>query len=237
MSSKKGKIGHISVLSTNYPMMQNTTLFYQIITIVSLWSGYFAIHSLMASLTVKRWVAEHSGHLMPAYRISFNIVSALLIIPIVWLSFIWSADPLWRWSPAVYWLLQAVSLVVLVAFYFSLRYYDMSEFFGTRQWLERNKKVEDQEQFTIGEFHRFVRHPWYSMGIVLIWCRELDPVMLASAVMISLYFMFGSRLEERKLIQYHGDVYRRYMASVPGLLPRPWRFLNRDQARQLLAEK
>ena len=174
---------------------------------------------------------------MPAYRLAFNTFSMILLLPILWLSFSWSSEPLWHWSPAIFWLLQFISVLTVVAFYFSLKYYDMAEFMGTKQWSERNTAVEDQEQFVIGEFHRFVRHPWYTMGIIIIWCRELDPVMLTSAVMITLYFIVGSRLEERKLLLYHGDIYRQYSKRVPALLPRPWRYLSRVKVKELLARQ
>jgi len=54
--------------------------------------------------------------------------------------------------------------------------------------------------------------------------------MLVSALAITLYFVLGSRLEERKLIAVHGDTYRRYRAKVPGLLPLPWKRLSREEA-------
>ena len=218
-------------------MIQSTMNTFQILTIAALWAGFFLIHSMTASLGLKQWVADHYSHLMPAYRLTFNLVSTILITPILLLSFSWSSEPLWRWSPAIFWFLQFITLLTIVAFYFSLRYYDMAEFMGTKQWAERNTKVEDQEQFKIGEFHRFVRHPWYTMGIILIWCRELDPIMLTNAIMLTLYFIVGSRFEERKLIQYHGDTYRQYMARVPGLLPLPWRYLSRDQVKDILAKR
>ncbi|MEN8170611.1 MAG: hypothetical protein ABFS08_10355 [Pseudomonadota bacterium] len=126
-------------------------------------------------------------------------------------------------------------MATIAAFIISLRYYDMAEFMGLRQWRERNSQAEDQEKFVIGEFHRFVRHPWYTMAIVLIWCREMDPIMLTSAIMLTLYFIVGSRLEERKLVQYHGEIYERYRKKVPGLVPRPWRYLTRVEADELLS--
>lgn len=215
--------------------MQNTVDSYQIVTIALLWLAFFLIHSITASLNLKSWVARHHIKWMPAYRLAFNAFSVILVLPILWLSFAWSSEPLWRWGSVMFWLLQFITLLTVIAFYFSLRYYDMAEFMGTKQWSERNQSIEDQEQFKIGEFHRFVRHPWYTMGIIIIWCRELDPVMLTSAVMLTLYFILGSRLEERKLLQYHGEIYRQYMHKVPGLLPRPWRYLSRSQARELLS--
>lgn len=208
----------------------------QIITIGLLWIGYFLIHSLTASLTLKRWVANHFGTLMPAYRLTFNFLSTVLLIPILLLSYNWRSEPLWHWSPLLFWLTLIITLITIIAFFISTRYYDMAEFMGTRQWRERNDQVEDQEQFVIGKFHRFVRHPWYTMAIIIIWCREMDPIMLTNAIMITLYLIIGSRLEERKLVQYHGEVYKHYCHHVPGLIPRPWRYLSSSEARKLMSQ-
>jgi hypothetical protein len=57
--------------------------------------------------------------------------------------------------------------------------------------------------------------------------------MLLSAIMITLYFIIGSLLEERKLLAYYGEAYREYRQRVPGLFPLPWRNLSREQAREL----
>ena len=57
--------------------------------------------------------------------------------------------------------------------------------------------------------------------------------VLLSAIAITLYFIIGSRWEERKLIAYHGEIYRRYRQQVPGLIPLPWRYLNRIEAEAL----
>lgn len=218
-------------------MIMNTVNYSQLLVICLLWLGFFLLHSLTASLTLKQWVSRHYFKLMPAYRIIFNLVSLLLLIPILLLSHQWRGEVLWHWSPVLFWLTTFVAVVTVVAFFYSTRYYDMAEFLGTRQWREGNTRAEDQEQFVVGEFHRFVRHPWYSMAMVLIWCREHDPITLTSALMLTGYFIVGSRLEERKLRQYHGEIYRRYSEKVPGLLPRPWRYLTRDEAAQLLRER
>jgi protein-S-isoprenylcysteine O-methyltransferase Ste14 len=58
----------------------------------------------------------------------------------------------------------------------------------------------------------------------------MNAAMLVSALAITIYFVAGSWLEERKLIAIHGDTYRRYRERVPGLLPLPWKWLGRDEA-------
>ncbi len=49
----------------------------------------------------------------------------------------------------------------------------------------------------------------------------MDPALLTSAVLITVYIGVGSRLEERKLIVFHGEIYRRYRGRVPALFSVP----------------
>jgi protein-S-isoprenylcysteine O-methyltransferase Ste14 len=64
----------------------------------------------------------------------------------------------------------------------------------------------------------------------------MSATTLLSSVFITLYFIVGSRLEEKKLLVYHGDIYRSYMARVPGLIPLPWKFLTKEKAEALLKQ-
>jgi protein-S-isoprenylcysteine O-methyltransferase Ste14 len=201
------------------------------------WLGYFALHSTLASLRVKHKIAELRPGLMPIYRLSFNMLSVLLLLPILWLMYRAPGPTLWRWEGAAAWLANGMALAALLGFLRTLKDYDMQEFIGLRQWQLHTRRVEDQEHFHLSPFHRFVRHPWYSFGLILIWTRDMNASMLLSSVVMTLYFMIGSRLEEKKLLVYHGDVYRRYMARVPGLLPLPWKSLSMAEAAELVQKR
>jgi hypothetical protein len=205
----------------------------QPLLLVGAWLCYFAIHSLLASLGLKRLVARRWPALMPAYRLLFNLQAILLLIPPLYLTYQWDGPFLWRWIGAGWWLANGLALLGLGLFFWSLRYYDSGEFLGLKQWRERQRRVEDQERFHISPLHRFVRHPWYALGLVLVWTRDMNLALLLSAIVITLYFIVGSRWEERKLIAYHGEIYRRYRQQVPGLIPLPWRYLNRIEAEAL----
>ena len=61
--------------------------------------------------------------------------------------------------------------------------------------------------------------------------------MLITAVLLTLYFVIGSRLEEQKLLRYHGEIYRRYRERVPGLIPLPWKYLRESDARALTGDR
>lgn len=200
------------------------------------WIAYFALHSALASLVVKRWVAENWPNLMPYYRLMFNILASLLILPILWLTYHDPEPMLWRWQGSAAWLANGLALAAILGFLLSLKSYDMQEFLGLRQLQLHVSKVEDQEHFQLSPFHRFVRHPWYFFGLVLIWSRDMSMTTLLSGVIITLYFLIGSRLEEKKLLIYHGNIYRRYMSRVPGLIPLPWKFLTAEEAEVLLKQ-
>jgi protein-S-isoprenylcysteine O-methyltransferase Ste14 len=201
------------------------------------WLLYFALHSVLASLAVKRWVARRHGPWMRGYRLFFNAAALLLLLPPLVLTYT-DPDPgpwLWRWTGFGWWTANGLASAALVGFLWSLRWYDGAEFLGLRQWRENLRAVEDQERFQLSPVHRYVRHPWYSLGLVLVWTRDMNASLLTAAVMITLYFIVGSRLEERKLLLYHGENYERYRRRVPALVPSPRRFLTRKEAQRLVS--
>jgi protein-S-isoprenylcysteine O-methyltransferase Ste14 len=207
-----------------------------IVLLALCWIAYCALHSALATLVVKRKLAAYWPNLMPYYRLTFNIVALLLLLPILWLTYHAPEPMLWRWQGIATWLANGLALAAIVGFWLSLKSYDMQEFLGLRQLHSHVRKVEDQEHFHLSPFHRFVRHPWYFFGLVLIWTRDMSATTLLSSVFITLYFIVGSRLEEKKLLVYHGDIYRSYMARVPGLIPLPWKFLTKEKAEALLKQ-
>jgi protein-S-isoprenylcysteine O-methyltransferase Ste14 len=82
-----------------------------------------------------------------------------------------------------------------------------------------------------------VRHPWYFLGLVILWTREMDAALLTSAVVLTLYLAIGARLEDNKLVTLYGESYRRYREKVPGLVPLPWRHLSRQDVVDILKER
>ncbi len=58
-------------------------------------------------------------------------------------------------------------------------------------------------------------------------------IWVGSAVLLTAYFLVGSRLEENKLVHAYGDRYRRYMERVPGLLPWPGKSISAQEASEI----
>ena len=70
-----------------------------------------------------------------------------------------------------------------------------------------------------------VRHPFYSGSFLLIWAGNLDTTRLIINIILSIYLVVGTILEEQKLIAEFGDVYRNYQKEVSMLFP--WKYIMR----------
>jgi protein-S-isoprenylcysteine O-methyltransferase Ste14 len=68
------------------------------------------------------------------------------------------------------------------------------------------------------------RHPWYLGSLLAIWTifpeYQLGPTV--AVIILSLYLVLGTLLEERKIVREHGDSYRRYQQQVSMLFPWKW---------------
>jgi protein-S-isoprenylcysteine O-methyltransferase Ste14 len=205
--------------------------------IILSWLVYFGLHSLLASIRVKQYVASRWPRAMPAYRLMFNLLAVVLLAVPLWLTLNAPGPWLWRWSGVAFFIVNVLALAAVAGFLWSLKFYDTGEFLGLRQLREGNDSVDDQEQFRLSPLHRWVRHPWYFFALVIIWTRDMNSAMLITAIIMTLYFIIGSRLEEEKLIRYHGEVYRRYRERVPGLVPLPWKHLREADEQALIGDR
>lgn len=205
-----------------------------LVILAATWLVYFALHSLCASLGLKQWVAERHPRFMPAYRMAYNALAVALLIPPLSLTISYSGPWLWRWQGTGLWIANGLALLAIIGVFWSLRYYDGQEFLGLRQWRLRQESPLDQERFHVSPLHRYVRHPWYFLALLILWTRDMNAAWLITVSLATLYFIVGSRLEEAKLIRYHGDVYKTYRRMVPGLIPLPWRFLSKKAASELV---
>ncbi|ROR34984.1 methyltransferase family protein [Inmirania thermothiophila] len=200
------------------------------------WGAYFAIHSALASLRVKAWVDRRLGRIARAYRLLYSLLAlALLAVPVALLLRL-AGPPLWSWPGPLRWLADGLALAALAGFVWTLRDgYDGAAFLGLRQLRHGAGAADEGQGLRLTTLHRWVRHPWYSLGLVILWTRPMDAALLVTALCITAYVVVGSRLEERRLVARYGEVYRAYARRVPALVPRPWRHLSAEEAAALEA--
>jgi protein-S-isoprenylcysteine O-methyltransferase Ste14 len=206
------------------------------ILLSSAWLAYYIVHSWLASHHFKRIFAHKFPLLFPRYRLLYNLASTLLLIPPLGLLFFYPWAELWSWQGSLSVLSKSIGLVSIAGFLFSLRYYDGSAFIGLTPNTDGHIGSVD-EPFTLSPLHRFVRHPWYFLGLLFIWSQDMNTGWFITCSWATLYMFVGSRLEEKKLIVEYGEVYTRYCDKVPSLIPLPWRYLNKKEADQLIQLK
>jgi len=202
-----------------------------------LWLAYFALHSMLASISFKNKVASWWPRIIPAYRLLYNLSALLLLLPLLWLQHQIESPLLWQWQGVTALLTNGLAILAIIGFLISLKAYDGMTFIGLKQWQQHQHSINDQDQFRPSFSHRFVRHPWYFYTLVILWTRDMSLAQFTFYSLVTFYFFIGVRFEEKKLQHYFGDQYTRYQQLVPALIPRPWRYLNAQQAVDLLNPK
>jgi protein-S-isoprenylcysteine O-methyltransferase Ste14 len=201
-----------------------------ILVIACAWMAYGALHSGLAAYPVKAWVERQWPAAWSGYRLLYNLLSVVLLLPLLWITQRLDGAILWRVPGIIAW--PALALAV-AGFMWSLKWYDGATFLGLRQWHDHIGPDGESDAFRLSPMHRFVRHPWYTLGLLVLWTRDMNAAWLVAALVVTLYLIVGSRLEEQKLVARYGSAYRRYCRRVPGLLPLPGRFLRMEEARML----
>ena len=189
-----------------------------------LWITWCALHSLLISHWVVTRLKGHFGDSYRYYRLFFNIISILTLLPVLLYSSTLHLEPFFTWSGAWRPVQLFLALGALALFYGGGRHYDMFQFLGTRQIAEHESKggLTESGGLDTSGILGVVRHPWYSGGILIIWARPVDTAVLITNLVLTTYFVIGAILEERKLVTEFGEEYREYQQKVPMLFP-GWR--------------
>ena len=188
-----------------------------------LWISWCVLHSLLITGTLNEWIQKQGGFLQGSYRIVYILFSTITLVPVLWYQYTLPQQLLFSWS-GPWRILQGVLLVyAFIMFYGGKQVYDSNYFLGLRQWRNYRRKQETAHlPFTCHGILRYVRHPWYSGGLAFLWgLGPLTDVTLMVRMILSLYLVIGTLLEERKLVRELGKPYRHYCRQVPMLIP--WR--------------
>jgi protein-S-isoprenylcysteine O-methyltransferase Ste14 len=182
--------------------------------------AYGLLHSFLASLKVKaqthHWFGS-STYLW--FRLAYNFIAVVTLLPILILPVILIDKEIYRipfpWIILTF-IIQGLAIIVLIK---GLKQTGITSFIGLRQLL-LPEDITPPRLVTDG-LYRYVRHPLYSAGLVIIW---LLPIMtwnlLALNIGLTIYIIIGAYFEERKLLQEFGDDYAEYRRHTPMLIPR-----------------
>ena len=181
---------------------------------------YGLVHSLMASLQLKalarRWLGPSTGRW---YRLVYNVIAGLSLLPILMLVGLLPDRQLYRitfpWVIAT----TTIQLLALAGLAIGLVQTGVWSFLGLSQLVRQ--EGSQTSQLVTGGLYRWVRHPLYTAGLLVVW---LTPVMtanlLALFIGLTIYIVVGASYEECKLEREYGVAYLEYKASTPMLIPR-----------------
>lgn len=158
------------------------------------------------------------------YRLFFNMVSALTLIPVVLYAFSARTEPIFRWDGYLR-IFQVLLLgTAALLFFLGASRYDAAQLLGFKQIREgtSTKGITDAGELETSGILGIIRHPWYLATILLIWARQLDISTILVNTILTSYVITGVYLEEKKLVREFGEKYRAYQKRVSMLIPYKW---------------
>jgi len=191
------------------------------LTLFLLWILWCALHSLLITERVQKWVNARNDWLTGSYRILYILFSLLSLIPILAYQYSLPQKTLFAWHG--WWRLPQLLLLVyaFVLFWQGSKNYDIAYFLGFKQWLDQKEgKAAPTLDFRCQGIGLYLRHPWYGGGLVILWALgPITDVNLPGRLILTGYLILGTLLEERKLRRQLGRPYQQYCRQVPMLFP------------------
>ncbi len=175
------------------------------------WLVYFFIHSALASIRVKEKVRSYFPRLFPNYRIVYNLIAILGLVPLLYFSLSQAIEFEIPFHQPLGVLLALLGLFFLKK---ALQSFNIPAFLGLIP-------EEDSALVKTG-MYAFVRHPLYFATILLIGglCLIFPSRGMLMVLGISYtYILIGSKLEEVKLKKHYGQAYEEYAKEVKALIP------------------
>jgi len=179
-------------------------------------AAFAVVHSGLATRACKRWAAG-LGFSPQAWRLAYSLLAVALTY--AWLAWVRQLPnaPAWHLhgiAAAALIALQSVGVGIVAL---SLKAIDVPAFLGLRP------ETPPDAQFVERGIYRYMRHPMYT-GVMLALAASPEQTVNSLHLLgvVSVYFIVGSRLEERRMLAEHPE-YADYLRRVPAFIPRPGR--------------
>ena len=187
------------------------------IILVLLWLLFGVLHSVLAAGWWKGLMQRWLGVNFKYYHFAYSLFAAFTLIGILVFQYTMQSQLLYK-SPV--WVKGLLCLPVLAGL--AIMGVVIKKYFFSLSGISVFYKQQPAPVLEQGGLHRFVRHPLYFGTLLFIWSLFLVfPYLnnLLACIVITLYTVFGARLEEKKLVAQFGEKYVAYKQKVPMIIP------------------
>ena len=183
------------------------------------WIIFCVLHSLLASIRVKKEVAKRSGIFFKYYRLYYTLFAFVSFTAIIIYQLILSSP--YIFSPNA---LSYIIGVIIGVIGLAIMLVCIKKYFGNLSGLKTLfiDEYETGNKLVVTGIHRYVRHPLYVGTFLFVWGLFIFmpyASLLISNFIISCYTLIGIRFEEQKLLREFGQPYEEYKKKVPKIIP------------------
>lgn len=186
------------------------------------WAGYCAVHSYLISIRFTNSLTRLLKNYYAFYRLFYVLFSFVTLVLVINYTttidneIIITYTP--PWSIIRYALMWGALLMFFWAFFFN---YDSLSFFGIRQILHfgKAKNINPTEGLKKNGLLGITRHPMYLALILYLLSQNFKMADIVVNIVLIIYVVIGTELEEKKLVLEFGDTYIKYQQEVPMLIP------------------
>jgi methanethiol S-methyltransferase len=182
------------------------------------WILYCVLHSVLASIPVKKWVQQKTEKGSRYYRLFYTLFAFLSLVAVFYFQL--TIDSMYLFEQKVVSTLFG-GIIALAGL--GLMLVCIKKYFISLSGLKSLYQEAPSSELMIAGVHRYMRHPLYTGTFLFIWGLWLfypSLSLLIADIVITAYTVYAIRLEEEKLVQEFGDKYREYQRTVPKLIPR-----------------
>jgi protein-S-isoprenylcysteine O-methyltransferase Ste14 len=188
--------------------------------LVFLWVIFYASHTLLASLKIKRKIQGIMSKRYKWYRLVYSLISLDFIFFIFFYAGSLPKLMIFEQTSGILYLGYLTAGLGTIIIVKSLKYFSGAKFIGL---IPYNDLEEEREELVTVGIYNYIRHPIYT-GLIGIFIGYFlfNPNSAALIHLISLlvYLPFGIFYEEKKLIEIYGQEYLDYKKHIPALFPK-----------------
>ena len=186
--------------------------------------AWCSLHSAMISASVIDFFKNHFGPRFRFYRLFFNLIAILTLIPVALFANSIRTQAIFHWNGYMRIGQVLVLVIAFLLFFLGGLNYDVRQFLGIKQIKKgtSNKAITASGELDTSGVLGITRHPWYLATILLIWARQLEVSVILVNIILTSYLIVGTYLEEKKLVREFGEKYLIYQKRVSMLIPYKW---------------